>query len=414
MNKSDLKLGDFCTVKSSKRVFAKEYVDLGVPFFRSKDVIDKALGVFQKYDLFISVKRYKELKEKTGSPQKGDLLINSVGNRTGHSYVVQDEGEFYFKDGNILWLSNFVELNPYFLSYWLKSSLGQNILESVMIGSAQKALTIEAVRNLRIPNFKIENQLSIASVLCALDDKIENNRKMSQTLEEMAQTTFKSWFVDFDPVHAKVAGNAPAHMDSKTAALFPNSFCDDGLPSGWYLKPISDLAIIKGGKQLTKSSINTGGINPVFGGAGVMGRTDNNNADGFVIVVGRVGAYCGQFFSHRGKAWINNNASQIIPNDGVSGDYLFCSLKSLDLNPIKKGAAQPFVSNSDIAAIQVVYPNEPLLNCFDKVAHTLQLKIEANKTENTILTSLRDELLPNLMSGKILIKDAEREVEAVV
>ena len=62
----------------------------------------------------------------------------------------------------------------------------------------------------------------------------------------------------------------------------------------------------------------------------------------------------------------------------------------------------------------MVYPNEPLLNCFDEVAHTLQLKIEVNETENTTLTSLRDELLPNLMSGKISVNDAEREVEAVV
>ena len=232
MSKSDLRLGDLCTVKSSKRVFAKEYVDAGVPFFRSKDVIDKALGIFQKYDLFISANRYKELREKTGSPQKGDLLINSVGNRTGHSYVVEDEGDFYFKDGNILWLSNFAELDPYFLSYWLKSSIGQNVLASVMIGSAQKALTIDAVRNLRIPNLQIENQVSIASVLGALDDKIENNRQMNDTLEEMARAIFKSWFVDFEPVHAKVAGNAPAHMDAETAELFPSSFGDDGYPSG--------------------------------------------------------------------------------------------------------------------------------------------------------------------------------------
>ena len=69
-------------------------------------------------------------------------------------------------------------------------------------------------------------------MLGALDDKIENNRRMNETLEEMARAIFKSWFVDFDPVHAKAAGNAPAHMDAETAALFPSSFGDDGLPMG--------------------------------------------------------------------------------------------------------------------------------------------------------------------------------------
>ena len=80
---------------------------------------------------------------------------------------------------------------------------------------------------------RILEQESIVNVLGALDDKIENNRRMNETLEEMARAIFKSWFVDFDPVHAKAAGNAPAHMDAETAALFPSSFGDDGLPVGW-------------------------------------------------------------------------------------------------------------------------------------------------------------------------------------
>ena len=70
----------------------------------------------------------------------------------------------------------------------------------------------------------------------ALDDKIKNNKRMNETLEEMVRAIFKSWFVDFDPVHAKAAGNAPVHMDAKIAALFPSSFGDDGLPIGWKKK----------------------------------------------------------------------------------------------------------------------------------------------------------------------------------
>ena len=75
-----------------------------------------------------------------------------------------------------------------------------------------------------------------------LDDKIENNRRMNGTLEEMARAIFKSWFVNFDPVHAKVAGNEPVHLDAETAALFPNSFAVDGLPIGWTKKIISNFA----------------------------------------------------------------------------------------------------------------------------------------------------------------------------
>ena len=163
-------------------------------------MIDKALGEFNSYDLHISRERFEELKAATGSPQKGDMLINSVGNRSGQSYVVGDEGDFYFKDGNILWLSEFDGLDPACLSYWLKSSVGQHALASIMIGSTQKALTIEAVRKLRLDLPPLPEQRAIASILGAFDDKIELNRRMNRTLESLARAIFKSWFVDFDPV----------------------------------------------------------------------------------------------------------------------------------------------------------------------------------------------------------------------
>ena len=84
---------------------------------------------------------------------------------------------------------------------------------------------------------------TISSVLGALDDKIENNnQQINETLEEMARAIFKGWFVDFDPVHAKAAGNTPAHMDDDTAALFPRTFGDDGLPAGWTNKPLDEVA----------------------------------------------------------------------------------------------------------------------------------------------------------------------------
>ncbi len=200
----EFQLGERCSVKSSKRIFAKEYVENGVPFFRSKDVIDKSFGTFSGYDLFISEARYKEIKETHGSPRKGDVLISSVGNRSGQPYVVQDEGDFYFKDGNILWFSEFSDINPDYLAYWFKSDIGQGTLASVMIGSAQKALTIDSIRKLWVKFPSIEYQNKAAVILKMLDDKIELNRQTNQTLEHIAQAIFKSWFVDFEPVKAKI------------------------------------------------------------------------------------------------------------------------------------------------------------------------------------------------------------------
>lgn len=199
-NLESFRLKERCSIKSSKRIFAREYVDFGIPFWRSKDVIDKSLGVFDNFDLYISKERFGEIADKFGSPRKNDLLISSVGNRAGQPYVVQDEGDFYFKDGNILWVSEFENLDPEFLAYWLKSSNGQLTLSSIMIGSAQKALTIDALRNLEVSMPSYSAQLNAVKSLKLLDCKIALDRQINKTLEQMAQALFKSWFVDFDPV----------------------------------------------------------------------------------------------------------------------------------------------------------------------------------------------------------------------
>jgi len=216
---SEFKLGHRCTVKSSKRIFAREYVEHGIPFWRSKDVIDKALGVFSSYDLYISEERFEEIDSKFGSPQKGDLLLSSVGNRAGQPYVIEEEENFYFKDGNILWLSEFNGINPRFLAYWLKSDFGQNKLSSVMIGSAQKALTIDAIRNLNVKFPPEYYQVNAVKILLAIDNKIELNQKTNQTLEQMAQALFKSWFVDFDPVFDNLLASVDFNLENLETSL---------------------------------------------------------------------------------------------------------------------------------------------------------------------------------------------------
>lgn len=224
----EFQLGTRCIVKSSKRIFAHEYVENGIPFFRSKDVIDKSLGDFSGFEFFISRERYEQIKLTHGTPQAGDLLISSVGNRSGISYIVQDEGDFYFKDGNIIWLSEFKNVNPHFLSYWFKSDIGQERLTSVMIGSAQKALTIDAIRKLwiRLPEKKYQD--NSVSILLSLDRKIKTNRQINQTLESIAQAIFKSWFVDFEPVKAKKAAKERWYaMQPTSESASPVCYADE-------------------------------------------------------------------------------------------------------------------------------------------------------------------------------------------
>ena len=283
---------------------------------------------------------------------------------------------------------------PLFVYYNL--SIRKEEIRAASGGSAQPILNKSTFGQLDILLPPPPEQRAIANILGTLDDKIELNRRMNETLEAMARALFKDWFVDFGPTRAKAEGRDP-YLAPEIWDLFPDKLDDGRKPEGWAYRPVSAFSKIKGGKQLTKDNFVESGPHPVFGGAGIMGYTDRSNADGFVISVGRVGAYCGQFFSFRGKAWINNNASQISPFEAVSGEWLLLNLRALDIDLIKKGAAQPFVSNSDIAAMKIIDPGEKVLESFHEIIAPLAAVRENNDRENSILTSLRNLLLPGLM-----------------
>lgn len=190
-------LGDVVDISSSKRIFYSEYVVSGVPFYRSKEIIEKAGGKNDiSTELFISEERFSEIESKFGAPQEGDLLLTSVGT-LGVPYLVQKNERFYFKDGNLTWFRNFKpDLSPNYLLYWLTSHDGKNELLNHTIGSTQKALTIQGLKKVKIPLPEIETQKKIADILGTIDEKIELNRKMNETLEQMGQALFRHYFID--------------------------------------------------------------------------------------------------------------------------------------------------------------------------------------------------------------------------
>ncbi len=296
---------------------------------------------------------------------------------------------------------------PLFVYYNL--SMRKEEIRAAAGGSAQPILNKSTFGQLDILLPPIPEQRAIAHVLGTLDDKIELNRHMNETLEAMARALFKSWFVDFDPVRAKMEGRDPG-LPRHLADLFSDRLVESQLgeiPKGYKWCSVSHFAEIRGGKQLSKNDFTQDGPYPVFGGAGLMGHTDKFNADGYVISVGRVGAYCGQFFSHRGKCWINNNASFLQQNDGVFGEWFLLALKHLDIDLLKKGAAQPFISNSDLAAMDVMYPGEEILFAFHRIVSNLLRRAEVTERETERLIALREGLLPKLISGDLRVTDVD-------
>ena len=232
-----VRLGDCCEITSSKRIFYNEYVESGVPFYRSKEIIEKAKGDTISIPLYISLVRFEEIKESFGVPQKRDLLLTAVGS-LGIPYLIKDSNPFYFKDGNLIWFKSFNDdLNSEFLYYWFKTRSAFQMLDKIAIGSAQKALTISSIKqiSIQIPARYIQER--IVTVLSRYDALIENYKRQIKLLEEAAQRLYKEWFVDL---------RFPGHQSTPII---------NNLPQSWQKKKLGEIAEFKRGKTITKKEI---------------------------------------------------------------------------------------------------------------------------------------------------------------
>jgi type I restriction enzyme S subunit len=186
-------LGELGEITSSKRIFQSEYVDDGIPFYRTKEIKELANKEPISNELFISRERYEEIKVKFGVPEVGDILITAIGT-VGEIYIVENEKEFYFKDGNILWLKGFKDVDPFFLRYLLSSLI--NELQNLSSGSAYKALPITKLKEYKIPLPPIEEQRRIAAILDKADGVRRKHKEAIRLTEELLKSTFLEMFGD--------------------------------------------------------------------------------------------------------------------------------------------------------------------------------------------------------------------------
>lgn len=399
-----IKIGDLCNVSSSKRVFARQYVDNGIPFYRQKEVIDKKNGNTIEEPIYISESDYNIFKAKFGVPANGDLLITAVGATLGIPYFVGNE-QFYFKDGNLIWLSNFKEkLNSKFLYYWIDSSFGTQTLWNRTIGSAQPALTIDSIKKLSIPVPSKAIQDKISTTLTTFDQIIENNNKRIKLLEKMAENLYKEWFVRF---------RFPGYEDTEF---------EDGIPRGWVREKIGlHYNTCSGGTPSRKHEeyytegtipwVKTGEIkdgiiihtDECITEAGIKGSSAKLLPQG-AVVMAMYGVNIGML-AYLDSEMTCNQACCVFndKNEINSRHYLFHYLYSIRdyLLLIGFGAAQQNLSQDLIKKVKIVIPPAELIKEFDKQKEPLYQTIRALMMQNDKLIKQRDALLPRLMSGKL-------------
>ena len=292
---------------------------------------------------------------------------------------------------------------------------------------------------IKIPAFA--EQRAIASILIAIDDKIENNNRIAATLEEMARALYRSWFVDFDPVHAKAAGEQPAHMDEATAALFPDRFGDDGLPEGWETIAASKIVSITKGKSykskelipsntalVTLKSFARGGgyrmdgLKPYTGsfkpeqivepGEIILSMTDVTQS---AEVIGRATlARSSPKFTRLVASLdvgIIRSRNEKIP----STEYLHQVFSSDEFvnhcNSRTTGTTVLHLSKEAAYSFKFALPEEPVLEAFQNLLSGVRRRVFLLEKENNTLANTRDALLPRLMSGEIRVGEAHEQVK---
>ncbi len=174
-------LNDIADITSSKRIYANEYVENGIPFYRSKEIIELHNHKAISTDLYISEQKYNAIMQNFGVPKEGDILITSVGT-LGVSYQVKMNDKFYFKDGNLIWLKNIEPILKFYLYQWINSESGQAALFQKVIGASQPAYTIENLKkvSILIPNEFLLNNFNniIRGIRAQLNSIFEVNKNL--------------------------------------------------------------------------------------------------------------------------------------------------------------------------------------------------------------------------------------------
>jgi type I restriction enzyme S subunit len=384
-----------------------EFVDRGVAFIRAADM-DAGRVLFESAAK-INERAKKRITKGIGAP--GDVLLSHKGT-VGKLALVPDEAPpFVCSPQTTFWRTRDENrLDRKYLYAFLRSP-GFHAQLATRAGETDMApyVSLTSQRGLSVILPPIEEQRAIAQILGALDDKIDLNRRMNETLEGIVRAIFKDWFVDFGPTRAKAEGSAP-YFVPEIWALFPDRLDDEDKPEGWIVKKVGDLIERLGvGKKYEQKTVFAKGTVPVLdqGKSGVIGY--HSEQPGVIASLSRPVVVFANHTCYMRLIMFPFSAIQnVLPFVGKGVNTIWVYYATLDRQKFieYKGHWPDFVIH------EVVTPTTELTEAFSSIVEPINHKILSNERENEILAQTCDMLLPKLMSGEIRLRDAEKIVEA--
>lgn len=323
-----------------------------------------------------------------------------------------------FPDSVIGFVADPEKADVFFIEYLFRFLRRQIQHENVGTGSVQDNINLQTLERLvlRIP--LLPEQRAIAAVLSALDDKIELNRRMNETLEGLVRALFRDWFVDFGPTRAKMAGEIP-YLAPEIWSLFPDRLDEDGIPEGWDIVPLVNLAEVTMGNSPDGSTYNDEGIGtPLCNGPVEYGdfflrqikwtTAPNKLAKRGDLIICVRGSTTGRHAFADAEYCLGRGVASIRGKDGCQ-EFVETALLSQMNRLLEKttGSVFPSLSMQDIKKFDLIEPGRVLKVAFCSAARPMRERIWANVEESSTLAQTRDLLLPKLMSGEIRVREAE-------
>jgi type I restriction enzyme S subunit len=397
---------EFCSSVRDGTHDSPKPVDKGRKLVTSRHLTTGRLDLSDAY--LISEEDFEAINKRS-KVDRWDVLISMIGT-VGEPCLIKEEPDFAIK--NIGLFKTQSEADGKWLYYFLRSKEAQQSIREQSRGTTQQYIPLGALRDFPIlvcddP----EEQKAIIEVLGALDDKIELNRRMNATLEATARALFQSWFVDFDPVRAKLDGRTPSGIDPATAALFPDSFEESPLghiPKGWEVKTLGDVIELAYGKPLKAEDRKNGHV-CVYGSNGPVGCHNEKLVSGPGIIVGRKGNPGVVTWAH-GDFYPIDTTFYVDPIGACSSlYYLFFALSNHDLANLSADSAVPGLNRNHAYMSKQVIPPALLLEAFDKQAAPIFAVIHATEIQSLTLATLRDILLSKLLSRELSVAEITKE-----
>ena len=437
--RTEIIASEFCSsVRDGTHDSPKEVLSGGKPLVTTKHLKGGNIDFDNTYN--ISEEDFEKINKRS-KVDKWDVLISMIGT-VGEVYLVDKEPDYAIKNLGLFKVGD--EINSKWLYFYLKSKIGQNQIRFLLQGSTQQYISLKSLRGfpLFVPNDDKEKEI-VVNFLSALESKIKTNQRMNETLEEIAKTLFKSWFIDFDPVRAKAEGRSTG-LSKEISDLFPDSFEDSELgdiPKDWKVESIESLSskIAMGpfGSDMKTSTYVEEGV-PIISGkqmSGYLLKDEDNNfispshaqklknslvqrGDTVITQTGTVGQVSLIPQNSKYSQYIVSSRQHFCrPLEDNLQEYLFCFLTSgkgqheLLKNVVTTGVPSISRPVTNLKSIQLVHPKRGVLDNFSQIVKPILTNISLNISINRDLSNLRDTILPKLISGELKIPDAENLIE---